>query len=82
MVFACENIRPYILGSHIIIHTDHASIKCLMKKKDAKPRLIKCVLLLKEFDLKIEDKKRSDNVITDHLLRMEKPNEERRGTKI
>ena len=24
MVFACEKFRPYILGSHIIIHTDHA----------------------------------------------------------
>ena len=27
MVFACEKFRPYILGSHVIIHTDHAAIK-------------------------------------------------------
>ena len=27
IVFACEKFRPYILGSHIIIHTDHAAIK-------------------------------------------------------
>ena len=40
MVFACEKFRPYILGSHVIIHTDHAAIKYLMTKKDAKPRLI------------------------------------------
>ena len=33
MVFACEKFRPYILGSHIIIHTDHAAIKYLMAKK-------------------------------------------------
>ena len=46
MVFACENFRPYILGSHVIIHTDHAAIKYLMAKKEAKPRLIKWVLLL------------------------------------
>ena len=26
VVFACEKIRPYILGSHVIIHTDHAII--------------------------------------------------------
>ena len=26
MVFACEKFRPYILGSHVIIHTDHAAI--------------------------------------------------------
>ena len=46
IVFACENFRPYILGSHVIIHTDHAAIKYLMAKKEAKPRLIKWVLLL------------------------------------
>ena len=50
MVFACEKFRSYILGSHVIIHTDHATIKYLMAKKDEKPRLIKWVLLLQEFD--------------------------------
>ena len=44
IVFACENFRPYILGSHVVIHTDHATIKYLMEKKDAKPRLIRWVL--------------------------------------
>ena len=51
IVFACEKFRPYILGSHVVIHTDHAAIKYLMSKKDAKPRLIRWVLLLQEFDL-------------------------------
>ena len=72
MVFACENFRPYILGSHVIIHTDHAAIKYLMDKKEAKPRLIIWVLLLQEFDLEIKDKKSCDNVIVDHLSRVEK----------
>ena len=72
MVFACEKFRPYILGSHVIIHTDHVAIRYLMEKKDAKPRLIKWVLLLQEFDLEIKDKKSSDNVITEHLSRLEK----------
>ena len=53
----------YILGSHVNIHTDHAAIKYLMAKKDAKPRLIRWVQLLQEFDLEIKDKKDSDNVI-------------------
>ena len=69
MVFTCEKFRPYILGTHVIIHTDHETIKYLMAKKDAKPRVIIWVLLLQEFDLEIKDKKRSDNVIADHLSR-------------
>ena len=46
MVFAFEKFRPYILGSHVIMHTDHAAIKYSMAKKEAKPRLIRWVLLL------------------------------------
>ena len=72
IVFACEKFRPYILGSHVVIHTDHAAIKYLMEKKEAKPRLIRWVLLLKEFELEIKDKKGSDNVIADHLSRVER----------
>ena len=67
MVFAYEKFRPYILGSHVVIHTDYAAIKYLMAKKVAKPRLISWVLLLQEFVLKIKDKKGSDNVIANHL---------------
>ena len=58
MVFACEKFKPYILGSYVNIHTDHAAIKYLMAKKESKPRLMRWVLLLHEFDLEIKDKKR------------------------
>ena len=80
MVFACENFRPYILGSHVIIHTDHAVIKYMMAKKEVKPRLIIWVLLLQEFDLEIKDKKDCDNVIADHLSRIEKTTVKGEGT--
>ena len=44
VVFACDKFRPYIVDSKVTIHTDHAAIKYLMEKKDAKPRLIRWVL--------------------------------------
>ena len=82
MVFACEKFKPYILGSHVIIHTDHAAIKYLMAKKDAKPRLIIWVLLLQEFDLEIKYKKGSDNVIADHLTILERTAEDEKEIEI
>ena len=67
------------MGSHVVINTDHATIKYLMAKKEAKPRLIRWVLLLQEFDVEIKDKKGSDNVIADHLSRVEKTTVQEEG---
>ena len=82
MMFACEKFRPYILGSHVIIHIDHVVIKYLMEKKEAKPRLIRWVLLLQEFDLESKDKKGSDNVIVYHLSRLEMIAGKEKGTEL
>ena len=69
VVFACDKFRPYIVDSKVTIHTDHAAIRYLMEKKDAKPRLIRWVLLLQEFDLHIVDRKGAENTVADNLDR-------------
>src|SRR4051812_16541602 len=75
VVFAIDKFRSYLLGSKIVIWTDHAAIKYLLAKKDAKPRLLRWVLLIQEFDIEIRDRKGSENLMADHLSRLE-PNEQ------
>jgi hypothetical protein len=70
VVFALDKFRSYLLGSKIIIFFDHAALKYLFSKKDAKSRLIRWILLLQEFDIEIWDKKGIENVVADHLSRL------------
>jgi len=46
VVYAIYNFRQYLVGSKIIVYIDHSAIKYLLNKKDAKPRLIRWILLL------------------------------------
>ncbi|KAM2886687.1 hypothetical protein COP2_013742 [Malus domestica] len=70
VVFALDKFRSYLIGTKVIVFTDHAALKYLLTKKEAKPRLIRWMLLLQEFDIEIHDKKGSENVVADHLSRM------------
>ena len=70
VVYALDKFRAYLVGSDIVIFTDHSTLKYLLTKQIAKARLIRWVLLLQEFNLQIKDKTGVENVVADHLSRL------------
>ncbi|RDX65308.1 Retrovirus-related Pol polyprotein from transposon 17.6, partial [Mucuna pruriens] len=68
IVFALENFRSYLLSSKIIVFSDHAALKFLLKKPDTKLRLIRWMLLLQEFNIEIRDRKVNPLSIRDEFL--------------
>ncbi|GJZ32118.1 reverse transcriptase domain-containing protein [Tanacetum coccineum] len=76
VVYAFEKFRPYLVLSKSIVYTDHSALKYLLSKQDAKPRLLRWVLLLQEFDIIIRDKKGTENLAADHLSRLENPHKD------
>ncbi|GJS16272.1 reverse transcriptase domain-containing protein [Tanacetum coccineum] len=75
VVYAFEKFRPYLVLSKTIVYTDHSALKYLLAKQDAKPILLRWILLLQEFDVIIRDKKGAENLAADHLSRLENPHQ-------
>lgn len=73
VVYDFDKFRPYLIFSKTIVFTDHSYLKCLSNKQDVKPRLIRLVLLLQEFDIDIADKKGMEILAVGHLSRLNNP---------
>ena len=67
MVFALDKFSNYLLRTSIVIFNNHSTLKYLLKKKDAKARLIRWIILLQEFNIQVKDKQGVENVVDDHL---------------
>nr|GEY35849.1 reverse transcriptase domain-containing protein [Tanacetum cinerariifolium] len=64
----------FVIGA--VLGQYHSALKYLLSKQDAKPRLLRWVLLLQEFDIIIRDKKGTENLAADHLSRLENPHKD------
>ncbi|XP_070019503.1 uncharacterized protein [Nicotiana sylvestris] len=71
VVFAFDKFKSYLIVSKVIVYTDHAALRYLIKNKESQLRLIRWVLLLQEFNLEIRDLKGTKNQVVDHLSRLE-----------
>ncbi|GJY63783.1 reverse transcriptase domain-containing protein [Tanacetum coccineum] len=69
VVYAFNKFRSYLIMSKMVVYTNHSALKYLFSKQDAKPRLIRWVLLLQEFNIE----KGTENLVVDHLSRLENP---------
>ncbi|GJU15733.1 reverse transcriptase domain-containing protein [Tanacetum coccineum] len=75
VVYAFEKFRSYLILNKSIVYTDHSTLKYLFAKKDSKARLLWWVLLLQNFTFKVFDTKGAENLVADHLSRLENPYE-------
>ncbi|GJY72174.1 reverse transcriptase domain-containing protein [Tanacetum coccineum] len=82
VVYAFEKFRSYLVLFKTIVYTDHSALKYLFAKQDAKPRFLRWILLLQEFNIEIRDKKGAENLVADYLSRLENPQGDRVGMEI
>ncbi|RVW89164.1 Retrovirus-related Pol polyprotein from transposon opus [Vitis vinifera] len=70
VVFALDKFRAYLVGSSIVVFTDHSCFEVLANQARCQGKIDKMDPFAQEFNLQIRDKKGVENVVADHLSRL------------
>ncbi|CAN8076686.1 unnamed protein product [Agarophyton chilense] len=70
VVWALQTLRPYLMGNHFTVFTDHASLRWLLSILEPSGRLMRWRLRLAEFDFDVQYRKGSYNTQADALSRL------------
>ena len=70
VVWSVKLFRPYLLGRHFIIYTDHRPLKGQFKNKDTSSRLMRMVLSLQDYEYEIIYRSGSQNANADAMSRL------------
>lgn len=69
VVFSWQTFKPYILGRHVKVYSDHMTLKGIRKMKDTASRIMRLQQKLLEFDYEIIYKVGKENNCADFLSR-------------
>lgn len=73
IILAIEQFQHYIWGKSFVLYTDHQALTYLFNQSKPGSRLLRWKLALAEYDFEIIHRKGSNNVVSDCLSRIEKP---------
>ena len=69
LVWAVRHFRPYILGHHTVVYTDHSACTSLLNNPRPSGKLARWALTIQEMDLEIKHRSGKSNVNADALSR-------------
>jgi hypothetical protein len=69
ILHALTKLRPYLIGRHFKVKTDHDSLKYFLEQRLSSEKQQKWVAKILGYDFEIVYKKRKQNVVADALSR-------------